>query len=226
MSYSLPETWSIESLVDYFWMVQAMLEADPATAGLATQWLALENDALSERTTRDSARKLLIKASALQRFKDLVWDTTVDRIGDKAMFDAGRDPKKPPYSLMFSSVRPSDAKRLGAVKAGDLGTVLVEKLRAVGKPEYTELADLFATASADLGESDKTRKQRAAESQTHDVRRRAMIDAAEALVDKTQIGILTAYPGDTARVRATLSPWKDPTRVNRASDEDPEKKPE
>jgi len=38
--------------------------------------------------------------------------------------------------------------------------------------------------------------------------------------------ILTVYPGDTARVRATLSPWKDPTRVNRASDEDPEKKPE
>lgn len=215
MAYNIPDTWSLESTIDYLWAVQAGLEADPALETQAAAWLAFEERVLAERAKRDGARKSLIKASSVQRRKDLNWDKLIKRIGTRSFADAERDAKKAPYSTLFGSLRPSDATRLGAVKATDLGSVLVLKLRELRSEAYDALATELDSASGELQGADKARKTRAAESQTHDVRRRALLDELEDLIDKTQIAILTAYPGDSDLVRAILSPWKDATAVNR-----------
>lgn len=221
VSYQIPDTWSLEATVDYLWAVQAALEADPALISLSATWVAFEERVAAERQTRDAARKGLIKAASLQRRADLVWDKTVKRIGTRSFSDAERDAKKAPYALLFGGLRPSDATRLGAVKASELGGGLVLKLRALGQPDYDAFADALGAASEALGAADRARKTRAAEAQTHDIRRRALLEDLEGLIDRTQIDILRAYPGDSELVRAVLSPWKDATRVNREEGGDP-----
>ena len=215
MAYNLPDTWSLETIIDYLWAIQAGLEADPALADQAGAWLALEARLVAERTTRDAARKALVKAASAQRRKDLNWDKVIKRIGTRSFADAERNAKRPPYAILFGSIRPSDATRLGAIKARELGAGLALKMRELKQADYDGLATQLEAASAELDAADKTRKTRAAEAQTHDVRRRALIEEVEALIDKTQIAILTAYRGESDLVRTILSPWKDASSVNR-----------
>ncbi len=215
MAYSIPDTWSLETAIDYLWGVQAGLAADPTLASHASAWLALEERFLAERSTRDSARKALVAAAAVQRRRDLNWDKVIKRIGTRSFGDAERNAKKPPYSILFSGVRPSDATRLGATKAGEFSAGLTMKMRELKQADYDGLAGELESAAGDLDTADKDRKLRAAESQTHDIRRRSLLDDVEALIGRTQIALLTAYPGESDLVRAILSPWKDATSVNR-----------
>jgi len=215
VAYNLPDSWSLEAILDYLWAVQAGLEADPQLAPHAAAWLALEERLTAERATRDAARKALVKAAAVQRRRDLGWDQVMKALGTQSFADAQRNAKKPPYSVLFGAIRPSDATKLGAVKASELGVGLVLKLRELKRPVYDGLATELEAAGQALEAADKARKARAAEARTHDLRRRALLDEVEAQVDKTQIAILTTYPGQSDLVRAILSPWKDATSVNR-----------
>lgn len=215
MAYTYPDTWSLEAIIDYLWAVQAGLEAESSLAAQVAFWLAFEERVLAERVTRDGDRKGLIKSAAVQRRCDLGWDRTLMQAGTKSFSDAGRSAKKPPYSTLFSTIRPSAATRLGAVKATELGTTIVLKLRELKKPAYDELADELEAASGALEAADKARKGMKGKTETHDLRRRALIDDLETLADKTHIAILTAFPGDDDLVRTILSPWKDATAVNR-----------
>lgn len=219
MSYSLPVTWSLESMRDYCWAVEAGLEADPALATLAPPWMAAEAKLDAERARRDGVRKRLVKASAVQRIADLRWDDFIKRLGTRAFSDAERDAKKPPYALLFGTLAPSHCRRLGAVKAGDLSDVLASKLRELGA-DYAPFEAELTQAAAALRAADQQRKLLQADDATHDLRRQALLDELETLVDATELGVLTARPGDGDSVRAVLSPWKDVTRVNRDDGKD------
>lgn len=214
MSYTLPASWSLESMRDYVWAVEAGLEANAALASLAPPWAAFENELEAERLKRDGVRKSLVKRSAIQRVADLNWDNVIKRLGTRAFADAERDAKRPPYSLLFGTLPPSQCRRLGAVKAGELSNGLLAKLRQLG-PDYAAFEAELAEAAAALRDADQQRKQLQAEDGGHDIRRRALLENLENLVDATELGILTARPGDDDAVRAVLSPWKDATRVNR-----------
>lgn len=214
MSYTLPASWSLESMRDYVWAVEAGLEADPALAALAPPWAAFENALEAERLKRDGVRKRLVKRSAVQRVADLRWDNVIKRLGTRSFADAERDAKRPPYVLLFGTLPPSQCRRLGAVKAGELSNGLIAKLRELG-PDYASFEAELSQAAAALRDADQQRKQLQAEDGGHDLRRRALLEDLEALVDTTELGILTARPGDNDAVRAVLSPWKDATRVNR-----------
>lgn len=217
MSYSLPATWSLESMRDYCWAVEAGLEADPALAALAPPWAAFEARLEAERNKRDGVRKRLVKSSAVERVADLRWDDVIKRLGTRSFADAERDAKKPPYALLFGTLAPAQCRRLGAVKAGELSNGLAVKLRELGAPYALFEAELTQAAEALRG-AHQQRKLLQAENSGHDLRRRALLDELEWLVDQTELGILTARPGDDDAVRAILSPWKDVTRVNRAED--------
>lgn len=225
MAYRIPKKWSLASLLDYNWSVEAGLEA-AGLAGDAAKWAAFEERVLAERETRDAARKAHIKAAAAQRRKDHAWDTVIRRIGTQAFADANRDAKKAPYVLLFGAVRPSDAVDLGAVKATRLGAELAAKMRALKLDKYTALATELDAASDALEAADKARRARSIEARTHNVRRIALLEDAEALVGATQIAILTALPDERGLVRAILSPRRDPTSVEREGPAEPDPDPD
>jgi hypothetical protein len=219
MSIGIPETWSIEAATEYVWGVQAGLAADDKVEALVSAWDDMEAQLEAERTARNRARKAAIRASAVQRVADANWDSTLGGAGDWAFMASARNPKAPPYATVFDLVSPSVAKQFGAAKAVGFGSRVVSRLRTLQVPGAAEQANRVEQASAALSTAAADRVRLSLEAQTHDIRRRALLAALEDLVDQTEIAILTAYPGQRARVQAILRVRKDASGIDRDAPE-------
>ena len=122
MPSKLPETASLEWLIDYAAGVEAAVAALPATNALSAPWQALRTRLRSARDARDDDRFALRAAEARARVADAEWDRALTTLSSEAFHVSGKDAGEPPYSILFGSVKARDAARLGAFKATAFGS--------------------------------------------------------------------------------------------------------
>lgn len=216
MSYHIPDKASIESLIDYMAHAAAALASFDETAALVAPWKELTTKLRAARDERDNDSWSYLGASARVGAWDARWDASVTTISGLAYAAAGKDVTSEPYVSLFGNVRAADATRMGAYKATMFGSKLLAKAKEQNHPALRDATAQFAPINAALEKAAHARRDAAEKMAVHDVKRYKLIDEIEQLIAKTEIGVLTAFPGQRKIVQAMFS-WalhmaKAPTR--------------
>lgn len=204
MPAKLPETASLEWLIDYAAGVEAAVGALPATATLTPSWQALRLRLRAARDARDDDRFKLRAAEARARVADAQWDRALTTVSAEAFHIAGKDAAAVPYSILFGSVKAKDAVALGAFKATAFGAALLQKATSVKDARLDAVVAELDAAQKTLEAATAARLAARNLSLTHDGTRQLLIDAVEEEMAQTEVGILTAQPGRRDLVDAAL----------------------
>lgn len=208
MSYAQPSDASLESVIDYVVGVIAVLQATPELAALAPPWHKLRDNLLKARDDRDQKRWKLLGAQRKVGVLDVKWDAAVGDLSGRAFLAAGKDAKAHPYADLFSPLVADDLKRLGPVRAAAAEEVIQAKGKALAHPDLTKSLDGLDKATVALTAADTERTAALQVVLVLDIERTKQIAAVDLLVATTEIGVLTAFPGQREIVRAVLAPAK------------------
>ena len=204
-SYELPETASLEMMIEHCTSVIAGLEAVDELAPLAAPWVERRARLRHARDERDADRDAVTAASAKVRVADARWDGSVVGLSGIAFLAAGKDAKASPYAPLFGAVRAVDAVKLGAAKEAAFGAQLAKRARELNHPQLAgALAELEAR-NASLAMAAAARAEATSAVQLHAIKRGKLVDDLNALVAVTEVGILTAFPGRKELTRAVLA---------------------
>lgn len=213
MAYQLPETASLESLTEYAGGVAAGLQAlalDPAVSG---QWLEHRKTLKTARDLRDDARFELRCASAVVQVRDAQWDKAVGDLSGHAFLAAGKKADAEPYATLFGATKAAEAQKLGPEGAAHFGHGLVAKGQALGVDGLAKQLHDVAHATADLEEAGQLRVAAEQAAGLHEIERKKLHAATEALIATTEATILAKLPGRNDLVRAVLAPERAPAKV-------------
>lgn len=165
-----------------------------------------------ERDARDDARAAVLAASARVRVADADWDGVVTDVSGRAWLASGKDAGRLPYAALFGGVRAADAIELGPHKATVFGGRLLAKARELAHPDLVPAVERLAVSNEALAAAAAERDEATEKAAQHDVRRRALVREVEALAARTEVEILTRFPGRRDLVRAVLADPEGPRR--------------
>ena len=206
MSYSLPESTSLEGMIDYTTGVSAGLKAVTELVPLSAPWDARKLALRAARDDRDDARAKVIECSKVVDVRDTVWDKAVTDLSGRAYFAAGKDASKPPYAPLFGTVTAAAATKLGPAKATVYGDNLVSKGTALAHPDLGDAVQAVAAANKPLSDAGAARTTAQTEAAAHEIKRIQAREALELLIAETELGILQKFVGRDDLVRAILAP--------------------
>jgi hypothetical protein len=216
MSYRLPATASLESLIRYASGVNAGLLAMDALKPLADPWSGWRQSLRQARDLRDDELFALDTARARLRVLDSEWDRLVVLISGEAYLLSGKKADAEPYRSLFGAVTAQEATRLGAAKATAFGDRLVLHLAQAGHARLAELAQEFQPVNVRLkaAEAEVTAAEDKASLQGS--QRRKLVREVEAQIGVSEVGILQLFPGRRDLVRAVLAPPRPERREREA----------
>lgn len=217
MSYQLNPTSSIEAMTDY---------AVAARAGLAVPGEGLEDLAVPftdfigrarvARDARDDARHAWIGLVAVYRARDFRWDGKIVALSAEAYHAAGKNADADPYAPLFGTLKAGDARHLGAARATAFGALVVKKANAIGHPALATSTAALADANDALALAHTQKVEAYDALRLHALTRTRLLGELHALIATTEAAILTRFPGDRDRVRATLAPLRRDEREDEA----------
>ncbi len=221
MPYAPDDNASLDALVDHAESVAAGLAAVDALKALDKDWLALLTDLKAAREEQEQKRFELLKASRKVRVLDRFFDRAVSQLARQAQADAG-GVDKPPYSTLFGAVKSKDILAMGPEKAVAVGALLAEKAKGLQNADNTvRLASAVKDAAGPLADAHAARQKAKEAVLVLAVKRQQLSARLGALAALTQVGILTAFPGDSELVRAVLSIERGERDQKRESDDPP-----
>ena len=176
MPYAIPESASLEWLLDYVVGAEAALGALPITAPQAVPWTAFRATLRTARDKRDDDRFALKSASAIARVADAEWDRTLVALSGEAYHLAGKKADELPYAALFGGLKASEATRLGAFKATAFGTALLHKVAVLEDARLASVTGEFAAAQAQLAAATNARIAAKGRAQSHDAGRQLHLD--------------------------------------------------
>ena len=206
MAYSLPETISLEGMIDYITGVSAGLKAMPGLAPLAESWGQRKLALRADRDARDDARGTVIECSKVVEVRDTIWDKAVVDLSGRAFFAAGKDASKPPYAPLFGTVPAATATKLGPAKATIYGGSLVSKGTTLAHPDLGGAIQVVADANGPLADAGTARAVAKIAAATHEIKRIQIREELELLIAQTELGILQKFVGRDDLVKAILAP--------------------
>jgi len=206
MSYRIPDSASLETLLDYVTDVIAGLEAVAELAVLAAPWRTLRADLRQDRDARDDARWTLRAAQRKTAVLDVQWDRALVDLSGRAFLAAGKKAGLEPYASLFGGISADEATRLGPHKAAALGTLVAEKAKAFANPELTAAVTALEAATPALEAAAAVRDDVALKAQLHEITRLQRHLAVEKQIALSEVAVLTVFPGRSDLVRATLAP--------------------
>ena len=205
MSYQIPDNASLDRLIAYTATSIAALQAMDETRALAEPWSKLLADLQKERAEREAAELEQLAASARVKVWDARWDDAITDISSRAYLAAHKDDTAEPYVSLFGTIKAKQATHMGPHKATTLGNTLLAKLREQKHPELTPLIEPFASLNQQLTSVAAARSEAHERVSVYEVRRYKLIERMEALIAQSEIGVLTALPGQRTTLRAALS---------------------
>lgn len=208
MSYQLPETCSLETMLDYAVGVEAGLAVEgEGLEDLAPDWAAIILVIKATRDGRDDRRHALIRSIAVLRARDRRWDNTIGKVSSRSYEAANKKADQAPYAPLFGSLKANAAKQLGPAKAVVFGSTLAKRLDVLAHPELAGLADDVRAANQALEAAYAVRQAAYEESLLQAIPRSRVLVDLHMLIAHTEAKILTRFPGEDDRVRALLSPY-------------------
>ena len=220
MPYAIPDSASLEWLLDYVVGAEAALGALPITAPHAVPWTAFRATLRTARDKRDDDRFALKAASAKARVADAEWDRALIALSGEAYHLAGKKADDAPYVGLFGGMKASEATGLGAFKATAFGTALLHKVAALGDPRLASVASDFAAAQAQLSAATGARIAAEGQAQAHATHRHTHLDALDELLAHSEVAILTAAPGRHDLLKAAFTVQR-PSRRGNAAEQPP-----
>ena len=205
MPYAIPDSASLEWLLDYVVGAEAALGALPITAPQAVPWTAFRATLRTARDKRDDDRFALKSASAIARVADAEWDRTLVALSGEAYHLAGKKADELPYAALFGGLKAQEATRLGAFKATAFGTALLHKVAVLEDARLASVASDFAAAQAQLAAATNARIAAKGRAQSHDAGRQLHPDALDELIAHSEVAILTAAPGRHDLLKAAFT---------------------
>lgn len=219
MSYRISSKITLEKLEDYITSAGAALHASKQTRDLAPEWFALLEEADKAAADRKQSHRKTTIARAVVRVADVEWDSTIEKVSDEAWLLSEKDRKKPPYEPLFGKLTASRVKKFGMQKAVAFGEDFVKRLEAQEHPKLLPFVGDVRQANEGLKAAEANRKEASREERMHDFPRLGLVDRTQALVNKTEIALLSRFPGNRELVRAILSPTSATRRRRRAAAE-------
>ena len=205
MAYKLRKTVGLEAMREYAVGVIAGLKAVKGLEPLAAQWQTAKANIVKARDARDEARDAERETTACVRVADAQWDHSVGQLSGLAYLISGKSEKGEPYAQLFGTVKAAQLRNLGASKTTAAGTLLVEKLAAIGHAQLNAPAkelDKLTKALAAAEEADAAAEIAAL---THEIERVKLVRKLETLIAETEAKILAKFPGQDDLVRAILT---------------------
>lgn len=217
MSYRISSKIGVDRLLDYATAAGAALHASEETRDLAPQWFSLADEVDGHIADRRKSHRKTTIARALVRVADVRWDSTFERVADKAWMLSGKNRKRAPYEPLFGDVTASQLKDYGAQRAIAFGEDFEKRLVALKNPELMQFVDEVREANEKLKQADEDRKVAVREERMHQFPRLALVEKTQVLVNKTEIALLSRFPGNRELVRAVLSPTPTTRRRRRVA---------
>lgn len=234
MSYSIPNTWSLEKIRAYVVKVTGALVAlnelgklklegmEPLCGSwlpqLVEQWRKEQAAVVKARDARDAARDLVVERNAVVAVYDMQWDATVGQMSSLAFLLAKSRANQDPYKTLFGSVKATALQKLGPAKATVAARRLVEKVRALLDKELLPLADTLERQSELLAAASESDVQAETALLGHAVSRVKLIRHLEMVIATTEVELLTRFPGRSDLVRAVLDPVTEKRRTKNADE--------
>src|SRR5690554_201053 len=98
MSYRVLPKIGLDRLQDYITSAGAALHASKQTRDLAPEWFSLADEVDNLIAERKKSHRKTTIARAVVRVADVHWDSTIERVADRAWMLSGKDRKRSPYA--------------------------------------------------------------------------------------------------------------------------------
>jgi hypothetical protein len=206
MSYTVKPNTSFEALSDYGVNAAAALNARSQTRPLAARWRERVKAVRAARAAREEARDVWLEALATYQVSHTDWYEALVALSGLIYLASGKKSTNEPYQSILGTITAARARSFGATRALEFSSLALARLGVLGRADFAGATATLQAAHDALVPAAAARRAAYEALRLHNLHRVRLIEETQTAVNETEIEILKAFPGKTARVRDVLAP--------------------